>query len=94
MPDPLYLDTARLGQMSPRACRASVDFARFASEQGCSLYLSRFLAEGSTAWPDALSQRYSGLADWQGVAQLKRRLKAIVEQMMQVRSFSLHVPPS
>jgi hypothetical protein len=74
---PLYLDTARLGLMSPRACRASVDFARFASEQGCSLYFSKFLAGGSSAWPESLNQQYPGLESWRGISTLTQRLREI-----------------
>ncbi|MCA9064171.1 MAG: hypothetical protein KDA96_13970, partial [Planctomycetaceae bacterium] len=77
MLDPLYLDTARLGQMSPRACRASVDFARFASEQGCSLYFSKFLSAGSSAWPESFNHRYPGLSDWEGISGLSSRLKQL-----------------
>lgn len=77
MLEPLYLDTARLGQMSPRACRASVDFARLASEQGCSLYFSKFLSGGTSAWPESLTDRYPGLGEWQGFAALAQRLKTL-----------------
>jgi hypothetical protein len=34
----LYLDTARLGRMCPEAQAADRDFARFAGDEGCSLY--------------------------------------------------------
>lgn len=77
MPAPLYLDTARLGQMSPRACRASVDFARFASEHGCSLYLTQLLEDGFSAWPQSLQERYGGLSDWEGFNSLAAKLKTI-----------------
>lgn len=77
MLDPLYLDTARLGQMSPRACRASVDFARFASEQGCSLYFSKFLSAGASVWPESFNHRYPGLSDWEGISGLSSRLKQL-----------------
>jgi hypothetical protein len=76
---PLYLDTARLGQMSPRACRASIDFARFASEHGCSLYLSQLLHEGFRSWPEPLQDQYPGLADWRGLQALGDKFKAIAQ---------------
>lgn len=79
MPELLYLDTARLGQMSPRARRASVDFARFASEYGCSLYLSDFLQSGFNSWPTDLQNKYPGLEDWGGVVSLKRRLQQLAQ---------------
>ena len=71
MSELLYLDTARLGQMSPSARRASVDFARFASEYGCSLYLNQFLENGFDAWPAALRDQFPGLQNWHGVTPLK-----------------------
>lgn len=77
MLEPLYLDTARLGRMSPKASRASIEFARFASEHGCTLYLSELLEGGFDAWPSALQRQFPDLADWQGVAGLGNRLKAV-----------------
>lgn len=68
---PLYLDTARLGQMSPRACRASVDFSRFAAEFGSDPYLTELLANGFQSWPGWLQEQFAGLCDWQGIAGLK-----------------------
>lgn len=79
MSELLYLDTARLGQMSPSARRASVDFARFASEYGCSLYLNQFLENGFDAWPAALRDQFPGLQDWHGVTPLKERLRLLAE---------------
>lgn len=79
MLEPLYLDTARLGRMSPKACRASIEFARFASEHGCTLYLSELLQGGFNAWPSALQRQYPGLSDWQSVAGLGDKLKAVAE---------------
>ena len=49
MPLRLYLDTARLGRMSPRAQRAQFDFVRLAVEEGCTLYWERFLRHGFAA---------------------------------------------
>ena len=74
---PLYLDTARLGQMSPKACRASIDFSRFAAEHGCDLHLSQLLMHGFDRWPKWLRDSYSGLCDWQGVSGLKNRLRTL-----------------
>ena len=91
----LYLDAARMGQMSPSARRASVDFARFASEYGCSLYLNRFLENGFDAWPKALRDEFRGLQDWHGVTPLKQRLRLLAEArsdvnvMIAARSASL-----
>ena len=79
MLEPLYLDTARLGRMSPMACRASIEFARFSSEHGCTLYFSEFLQEGFPAWSRSLQERYPGLASWQGVGELGQRLKRLAQ---------------
>lgn len=69
----LYLDTARLGQMSPRACRASVDFARFASECGGSLYFSDFLSDG---YSENLNE-FEQLRGWKGIAGLKSHISRL-----------------
>ena len=53
----LYLDTARLGRMCPEAQAADRDFARLASEEGCSLYFEHFLRWGYTALPPSLARR-------------------------------------
>jgi selenocysteine lyase/cysteine desulfurase len=79
MPKLLYLDTARLGQMSPRARRASVDFARFASEFGGSLYLGDFLRYGVNSWPDGIRHTFLGLADWHGIGLLKANLRKLTQ---------------
>ena len=81
MHKPLYLDTARLGQMSPRACRASIDFSRFAAEYGCDLYLSQLLMHGFERWPKWLRDSFPGLSDWQGVSGLKNRLRMAASRM-------------
>lgn len=74
----LYLDTARLGQMSLEARRASIDFARFANEQGCTLYFTRLLTKGFSSWPVWLQKSYPGLANWEGVRAFKQRLQLFV----------------
>ena len=64
MPKRLYLDTARLGLMTPRAQRAQLDFIRLAATEGGSMYFDRFLGRGFLAWPSRLQARYCGLRDW------------------------------
>ena len=73
----LYLDTARLGQISHRAEQAHVDFARFAGREGASPLFERFLQEGSTTWSEVARSRYPGLVCWEGVASLKESLRKI-----------------
>jgi hypothetical protein len=78
MPTSLYLDTARLGRMCPEAHAAARDFARLASEEGCSLYFEHFLRWGFTALPPTLARRYPGLAFWAGVPAFKNDLKTVL----------------
>ena len=47
VPTQLYLDTARLGLMSPSAQRLQIDFIRFAGGEGASLYWDQFLRGGT-----------------------------------------------
>ena len=74
----LYLDTARLGRMCPEAQAADHDFARLASEEGCSLYFEHFLRWGYSSLPPSLSRRYPALSFWAGVTAFKRDLKTVL----------------
>jgi selenocysteine lyase/cysteine desulfurase len=76
---PIYLDTARLGQMCRKAQAADHDFARLAGEEGCSLYFEQFLRLGYDYLPRSSRRRFTGLSDWSGVAALKARLKRLLE---------------
>ncbi|HUQ71444.1 MAG TPA: aminotransferase class V-fold PLP-dependent enzyme [Planctomycetaceae bacterium] len=76
-PTQLYLDTARLGQMSPRAQQAQLDFTRLAGEEGGSLWFERFLQTGCTDWSRALEARYPGLRTWRGIGPLKADLRRL-----------------
>ena len=73
----LYLDTARLGRMTPRAQAAHRDFCRLATEEGGSPLIERFLRRGLAACGDRAVSRYPGLASWQGVTPLKERLRVL-----------------
>lgn len=66
-PTRLYLDTARLGLMNSSAQRANTDFAKLLSEEGLSLYATRWLAEGSSTMPTGFVERFPGLAHWLGI---------------------------
>ena len=70
----LYLDTARMGLMSPRAQKAQQAFTHLAGKEGCSLWFSRFVRHGFGKCTLALKHRYGGLADWQGLHELKASL--------------------
>ncbi len=73
----LYLDTARLGQTSPSALQAQIDFSRLTAEQPSSLYTDRFLADGIEVAPSSWRERFSGLRHWQGIDELKRAIKEV-----------------
>ncbi|MEO2090000.1 MAG: aminotransferase class V-fold PLP-dependent enzyme [Gemmataceae bacterium] len=77
MPELLYLDTARLGRMSPGAAAAHRDFVALAGDEGGGLYFDRFLADGFRDCPDAFATRYPGLANWGGVGGLKAGLREL-----------------
>jgi hypothetical protein len=76
-PTRLYLDTALLGRMTPRAQQAHLDFARLAGDEGGSLLFERFLQFGFGAWPTSVCNAYPGLSDWRGVAALKTSLRVL-----------------
>ncbi len=75
----LYLDTARMGQMSSLAYHASIDLARFASEHSCTLYFTQLLQEGFSSWPSALRTQYPGLSNWEGVYKFRENLRQLAE---------------
>jgi hypothetical protein len=77
MPSPVYLDTARLGRISPTAMAIQADYLRFAAERGCPSSLRDLLINGGRLWPTKLRQRFPTLARWHGVGHLKRRLGEI-----------------
>lgn len=77
MPPLLYLDTARLGQMTPAAKDAQLDFVRLSAEEPSSLYFEQFLRDGFSAWPLAYQNRFPGLRTWTGIAGLKRSLQQV-----------------
>jgi aspartate aminotransferase-like enzyme len=74
MPSTLYLDAARMGQMTPSAQWALQDFVRVAGEEGCTLYFERFFQDGFSAWPASYQKQFAGLRSWGGVAELKAAL--------------------
>jgi hypothetical protein len=74
----LYLDTARLGRMCPEAQAADIDFARFASEEGCSLYFEQFLRSGYMALPPSLARQYLSLSFWAGISAFKNDLRSVL----------------
>ena len=77
MPDLLYLDTARLGRMSPGAAAAHRDFVTMAGDEGGGLYFDRFLSNGFRDCPSSFPSRYPGLDGWHGVGRLKAGLRSL-----------------
>lgn len=79
MPAPklLYLDTARLGQMSELAQRLSISFIRLSAEEPFSLYFERFLRDGFESWPAAYQSRFPGLSLWNGIESLLQGIKLV-----------------
>lgn len=71
----LYLDTARFGLMAPRVKHAIDSLNRFASTEGLSGHFDDLIFRGFKAWPASLRHRYSGLADWEGIPELKASLQ-------------------
>ena len=77
MSELLYLDTARLGRMSPGAAAAHRGFVALAGDEGGGLYFDRFLTGGLASCPPSFETRYPGLTGWQGVAKLKANLRSL-----------------
>ena len=77
MPPLLYLDTARLGQMTPAAKDAQLDFVRLTAEEPSSLYFEEFLRSGYSGWPEFYQRRFPGLRTWHGVSGLKQSIRQI-----------------
>ncbi len=73
----LYLDTARLGQMSPAAQRAQQDFARLAGEVAGAIQFEDFLRHGFEALDPAFRDQLLGLATWPGMAGFKQSLRQL-----------------
>jgi selenocysteine lyase/cysteine desulfurase len=72
----LYLDTARLGLMSPSAQLAARDFARLAGEGVSTLYWQNLL-RGRVPTANMLPVCPS-FADWQGVDGMRQRLRRLL----------------
>jgi len=73
------LDTARLGQMTPAAKGAQLDFVRLSAEEPSSLYFEQFLSGGFSAWPAFYQDRFPGLRTWTGVSGLKHSIRQLVD---------------
>lgn len=74
----IYLDTARLGLMSPTAQRMHAGFARLAGDPDGLLYFADFLHRGFVAWPEAMRQRHPELSAWRGIGGLADSVRSLV----------------
>lgn len=73
----LYLDTARLGRLTPCAQQANVEFTRFAVDEVCPPYFEEFLSHGADACPNDFRTQFPALGKWSGIAGLKSRLREL-----------------
>ncbi len=73
----LYLDTARLGRLTPCAQQANGEFTRFAAEEVCPPYFEDFLKYGADACPKGFRDQFPELGKWLGIAGLKSRLREL-----------------
>ncbi|MFN6398841.1 MAG: aminotransferase class V-fold PLP-dependent enzyme [Planctomycetota bacterium] len=71
----LYLDTARLGQMTEGAQAAHRDFARLVGRIGASGLVEELLRSGYGRCKAQIDDEYPGLAPWLGLSEFKRQLR-------------------
>jgi len=74
MPDLLYLDTARVGQIAPSAHRALTDYLRLNADQRFPLYFDAFF-EDRVEIPESALAEYNGISCWQGLGPLKDKIR-------------------
>jgi hypothetical protein len=77
MPTGLYLDSARLGLMPPRASRALHDLVRLVGREGASSAVVDLLQGGFDGWPRTLRGRYPDLGDWRGLGPFLQAIRAL-----------------
>ena len=78
MSDLLYLDTARLGQISPNARRALYDITEFNADFGASVFFNDLLYGGVQSLPDPLQQQFRGLCIWNGLDAFRNQISQFV----------------
>ena len=74
MPIAHYLDTARLGLMTPTAAARHRDLLAFAAAHGASVETDALLAGGGSALPAGVADRFPDLIGFPGVAGLRDKL--------------------
>ncbi len=73
----LYLDTARMGLMTPSVQQITREYTKLLACEGCSLSFEEFLWNGSAAWSSQYRNRFPALAEWDNPDGLKRRLRRL-----------------
>lgn len=73
----LYLDTARMGLMTPSVQQITREYTKLLACEGCSLAFEDFLWNGSAAWSSQHRNRFPALAGWDNPDGLKRRLRRL-----------------
>lgn len=69
-----YLDTARLGLMSPTARDRQKELAEFASANAASIQMDRLIHDGGAAWDSSLRGQYPRLAGFPGIERFRSRM--------------------
>lgn len=69
-----YLDSARLGLMTPSACRRHEELARFASVAAGSPMMDTLLRDGGAVWPDTARHQFPSLAEFPGIGGFRTKL--------------------
>ncbi|QDV42486.1 Aminotransferase class-V [Stieleria neptunia] len=69
-----YLDSARLGLMSPSASRRHGELARFATTAAASPLMDTLLQDGGEAWPETVQREFPELSSYPGIPGFRRRL--------------------
>lgn len=73
----LYLDTARIGRITPGAQRAFIDYLTLVGQEGGSSYFERFLRHGLADCPSWMKNAYPSLNCWNGIESLKHSLRTL-----------------
>jgi len=73
----LYLDTARIGRITPGAQIAFIDYLALVGQEGGSSYFERFLRHGLADCPTWMNAAYPNLNCWNGIASLKHSLRTL-----------------
>lgn len=88
----LYLDSAKMGQMSETACEASKQILDFAREVGCGSEIGRLIAHGFDAISSARQSQFPSLSCWKGLRGFQRDIKALIGQPQDLDCYTYGEP--